>query len=273
MLQLEMEKLSLKKAAEGSDRGARQRLAALESQLEGECGGWGRRVEGLLFLRGGAAGAVLCRSSTAPGAVSQPASIFLSKASARSAHAFGPPGSRARLALTHARLRPRPPRRQAALVKQQKELQAMWEAERDEMGRVQQLKGEIDRVNIEIQVRRSRPPATAGAGLPRSLCRCGAAGAQMADRASQLGPTRHCGATRVASPAARRPAGAALWPPSPRPCAGTAVVGRTSAWPFPPLLRCYWSCTQPAAPLVNIPAPPRVHACAHTHTAGGGARL
>lgn len=28
----------------------------------------------------------------------------------------------------------------------------MWEAERDEMGRVQQLKGEIDRVNIEIQV-------------------------------------------------------------------------------------------------------------------------
>ncbi|KAL4458733.1 hypothetical protein ABPG75_013598 [Micractinium tetrahymenae] len=72
VLQLEMEKLSLKKAAEGNDRGARQRLAALESQLE-------------------------------------------------------------------------------ALVKQQKELQAMWEAERDEMGRVQQLKGEIDRVNIEIQ--------------------------------------------------------------------------------------------------------------------------
>ncbi len=31
-----MEKLSLKKAAEGNDRGARQRLVALESQLEGE---------------------------------------------------------------------------------------------------------------------------------------------------------------------------------------------------------------------------------------------
>jgi len=40
----------------------------------------------------------------------------------------------------------------AALLKQQKELNAMWEAERDEMGRVQQLKGEIERVNIEIQV-------------------------------------------------------------------------------------------------------------------------
>lgn len=41
----------------------------------------------------------------------------------------------------------------AGLKRQQAELQAVWEAERDEMGRVQQLKGEIDRVGIEIQVR------------------------------------------------------------------------------------------------------------------------
>ena len=36
MLQLEMERLSLKKAAEGVDRGAKARLSALEEQLEGE---------------------------------------------------------------------------------------------------------------------------------------------------------------------------------------------------------------------------------------------
>lgn len=40
----------------------------------------------------------------------------------------------------------------AALKEQQAELNAKWEAERDEMGKVQALKGEIDRVNIEIQV-------------------------------------------------------------------------------------------------------------------------
>ena len=72
VLQLEMERLSLVKAAD-TDRGARQRLAGLDSQL-------------------------------------------------------------------------------AALKEQQAELNAMWEEERDEMSKVQQLKGEIDRVNIEIQV-------------------------------------------------------------------------------------------------------------------------
>ncbi|EFN53397.1 hypothetical protein CHLNCDRAFT_137194 [Chlorella variabilis] len=71
VLQLEMERLSLVKAAD-TDRGARQRLAGLDSQL-------------------------------------------------------------------------------AALKEQQAELNAMWEEERDEMSKVQQLKGEIDRVNIEIQ--------------------------------------------------------------------------------------------------------------------------
>lgn len=52
VLQLEMEKLSLKKAAEGNDRGARQRLAALESQLEGEPGGGGCRVCGRVCRKG-----------------------------------------------------------------------------------------------------------------------------------------------------------------------------------------------------------------------------
>jgi ATP-dependent Clp protease ATP-binding subunit ClpA len=73
VLQLEMEKLSLQKAAD-SDRGARQRLQGLDAQLN-------------------------------------------------------------------------------ALKEQQAKLAAMWEEERDEMSKVQQLKGEIDRVNIEIQVR------------------------------------------------------------------------------------------------------------------------
>ncbi|KAI3436059.1 hypothetical protein D9Q98_002118 [Chlorella vulgaris] len=71
VLQLEMEKLSLQKAAD-SDRGARQRLQGLDAQLN-------------------------------------------------------------------------------ALKEQQAKLAAMWEEERDEMSKVQQLKGEIDRVNIEIQ--------------------------------------------------------------------------------------------------------------------------
>jgi ATP-dependent Clp protease ATP-binding subunit ClpB len=71
VLQLEMERLSLVKAAD-TDRGARQRLSGLDNQL-------------------------------------------------------------------------------AALKEQQGELNAKWEAERDEMSKVQGLKGEIDRVNIEIQ--------------------------------------------------------------------------------------------------------------------------
>eukprot|EP00887_Chlorella_sp_A99_P006567 scaffold3.g6567.t1 len=73
VLQLEMERLSLTKAAQGGqDRGARARLASLDEQLE-------------------------------------------------------------------------------ALKAQQRELNERWEAERDEMTKVQRLKEEIDRVNIEIQ--------------------------------------------------------------------------------------------------------------------------
>jgi hypothetical protein len=72
VLQLEMERLSLVKAAD-TDRGARQRLAGLDAQL-------------------------------------------------------------------------------AALKEQQAELNAMWEEEREEMDKVQRLKAESDRVNIEIQV-------------------------------------------------------------------------------------------------------------------------
>ncbi len=59
----------------------------------------------------------------------------------------------------------------AALKEQQAELNAMWEEERDEMNKVQRLKGEIDRVNIEIQVGAAAMQLGAGLGLTRSTSR------------------------------------------------------------------------------------------------------
>lgn len=116
-----MERLSLVKAAD-TDRGARQRLAGLESTMAA-----------LKEQQASAGAAPVCGE----GAVCAGGRQRSTAARATLPLTLAP----ARL-LSSSRL-PAP---------QQAELSAMWEAERDEMGKVQALKGEIDRVNIEIQV-------------------------------------------------------------------------------------------------------------------------
>ena len=145
-----MEKLSLKKAAP-SDRAAVQRLQALESQLESERRGGASRGEGQglfgLLALGSAA-----RSRRPP-------------ALPHGLHPAGP--SRWLRCLLHAsfassmssptqflvspylpRFPPSPPA--AGLKAEQAELTQQWERERDDLSKVQRVKEEIDRVNIEI---------------------------------------------------------------------------------------------------------------------------
>ena len=150
VLQLEMERLSLGKAAD-TDRGARQRLSGLDSQLEGGRGRAGGRRRG---CSGMGAALLQMRNATAPAGFEATKGILILRRCPLCS--IDPPPRRPPLtSFTLPCPRPAPPLPApppAALKEQQAELSAMWEEEKEEMSKVQQLKGEIDRVNIEIQV-------------------------------------------------------------------------------------------------------------------------